>query len=136
MIYLDANFFLFASLDTTHKGENARKIQDSVIKGKRNAVTSALAMDEIMWVLIRNNKKHIMKTIVEGIYSIPNLEVISVSPTVPLLAVELIENYHLLPRDAFHAASMRELKITDIVSDDVDFDQVEWIKRIPIKSLS
>ena len=133
MIYLDANFFLFAILDVTRKGDNARKVQASIIRGKQYATTSALALDEIMWVLIRNNKKHMLRTIVEGIYSMPNLDVSDVSPTIPLLALEFIEKYGLSPRDAFHVAIMKEGKIRSIVSDDDDFDKVEWIERIPIR---
>ncbi len=133
MIYLDANFFLFVVLDVTHKGENARKIQDSITKGKQDATTSALTLDEIMWVLIKNNKKHLVRTIVEGIYSMPNLDVTSVSSTVPLVALEFVERYGLSPRDAFHVATMKESKIRRIVSDDDDFDEVEWIERIPIR---
>lgn len=132
MIYLDANFFLFAVLDITHKGENVRKIQDSIVKGQQDATTSALTLDEIMWVLIKNKKTHMIRTVVEGIYSMPNLNVSPVSSTVPLLALELTEKYGLSPRDAFHVASMKECKIRSIVSDDDDFDKVEWIKRIPI----
>ncbi len=132
MIYLDANFFLFSILDVTQKGENARKIQDSIIRGKQDATTSALTLDEIMWVLIKNKKKHMLRTVVEGIYSMPNLDVSVVSSTVPLLALELMEKHELLPRDAFHVATMKEGKIRSIVSDDDDFDKVEWVKRIPI----
>ena len=132
MIYLDANFFLFAILDVTQKGENARKIQGSIVAGKQDAMTSALTLDEIMWVLIRNKKKHAIRTVVEGIYSMPNLEVAEVSSSVPLIALELMEKYELSPRDAFHVAIMKEFKIRSIVSDDNDFDKVEWVKRIKI----
>lgn len=132
MIYLDANFFLFAILDVTQKGDNARKIQDSIIRGKQDATTSALTLDEIMWVLVKNKKKHMLRTVVEGIYSIPNLDVSGLSSTVPLLALESMEKYGLSPRDAFHLAVMKEAKIRSIVSDDNDFDKVEWVKRIPI----
>lgn len=132
MIYLDANFFLFSILDVTQKGENARKIQDSIIRGKQDASTSALTLDEIMWVLVKNKKKHMLRTVIEGIYSMPNLDISQVSSTVPLLALELIEKHALSPRDAFHVAIMKEGKIGSIVSDDDDFDKVEWVKRIPI----
>lgn len=132
MIYLDANFFLFAILDVTHKGDNARKIQESILKGKQFAETSALTLDEIMWVLIKNKKSHMLRTVVEGIYSMPNLEITAVSSTVPMVALELIEKNDLSPRDAFHIAIMKEAKITSIVSDDEDFDDLEGIKRVPI----
>ncbi|MBI5254150.1 MAG: type II toxin-antitoxin system VapC family toxin [Euryarchaeota archaeon] len=43
-----------------------------------------------------------------------------------------IEKYNLRPRDAFHVAIMKSFGVTEIVSDDSDFEKVEWIKRIKI----
>lgn len=45
-------------------------------------------------------------------------------------AQEIMEKYKMKPRDAIHAATALENKITDIVSYDKDFDEVEGIKRI------
>jgi len=83
-----------------------------------------------MWVLIRAGKKHLVRTGVEGVYATPNLDVLPVSPTIPLTALDLLERYDLRPRDAFHAAIMKENKLTEIVTDDNDFDRIEWMKRI------
>jgi hypothetical protein len=129
MLYLDANFFIFALLDTTEKGSRATEIHRSIAKGRQKAVTSPLAIDELMWVLIRAGKKHLVRTAVEGVYATPNLDVLPVSPTIPLTALDLLERYDLRPRDAFHAAIMKENKLTEIVTDDNDFDRIEWMKR-------
>jgi len=128
MLYLDANFFIFALLDTTEKGRRAREIHRSIANG-RGAVTSPLAIDEVMWVLIRAGKKHLLRTAVEDVYTTQNLDVVAIPPTTPLTALNLIEQYDLKPRDALHAAIMKENKLTQIVTDDKDFDRVEWIKR-------
>lgn len=130
MLYLDANFFIFALLDTTRKGSAATEIHKSIATGNKKATTSPLAIDELMWVLIRAGKRHLVRTAVEGIYATPNLDVLGISPTIPLTALELAEKYDLKPRDAFHAATMKENKFTQIVTDDKDFDRIEWIERI------
>ena len=130
MLYLDANFFIFALLDRTDKGVGARSLQQKIVGGKENAITSSLALDEIMWVLIRGGKQHLLRTAVEGIYSMPNLDVLEVSSTAPLLALDFIERYGLKPRDAFHAAVMKENSVEAIASDDEDFDRVEWMERV------
>jgi len=130
MLYLDANFFIFALLDRTDKGVEARSLQQRIVEGKERAVTSSLTLDEIMWVLIKGGKQHLLRTAVEGIYSMPNLDVVEVSSTAPLLALDFIERYDLKPRDAFHASVMRENNVETIASDDEDFDRIEWIKRI------
>ncbi len=131
MIYLDANFFIFSNFDTGTKGDNARKILSDVIGGK-DAVTSALSLDEVMWVLTKNNRKETIRSVIEEVYSVPNLSVKDVPSTTPLRALDFMEKYGLRPRDAFHTAMMDSLKIEEIVSDDKDFDEVGWIKRIAL----
>ncbi len=133
MMYLDANFFIFALLDNTRKGEKAREIQQKLIEGKENAVTSALALDEVMWVLRKNKKQHLLRKIIEDIYAHPRLVVREVHEEVPLRALQYIEEFNLKPRDAFHAAVMEGFLITAIVSDDVDFDRIKKIKRIALE---
>lgn len=133
MLYLDANFFIFAILDYTEKGEKARKILKEIIEGKKHAQTSVLALDEILWVLRRNKKEDIRRKIIEDIYAIANLEVKAVSALIPLRALDFIEQYNLKPRDAFHCACMDEFQISAIVSDDADFDKVKNITRIKIE---
>jgi len=132
MLYLDANFFIFALLDITEKGSRAREIHRSISMGRERAATSPLAIDELMWVLVRAGKEHLLRTAVEGVYATPILDVLAIPSTTPLTALNLIEKYDLKPRDAFHAATMKENKFVRIVTDDKDFDRVEWIKRTPI----
>jgi len=131
MIYLDANFFAFGILNLEEKGEKARKIHSDIIKGKK-AVTSPLTLDEFMWVLIKNNRKELIRKAVLDVYSTPNLEIREVSSSVPIAAIEFIEKYGLKPRDAFHLAIMKELKINEIVTDDPHFDKISGIKRIKL----
>jgi len=42
--------------------------------------------------------------------------------------VEVISGYFLLPNDAFHVATMKRYGITNIATNDPDFERVEWIK--------
>ena len=131
MIYLDANFFIFAAFDAGKKGDHARMILAEIIHG-RKAVTSALAIDEVMWVFKRNKFAGNLRSTVEEIYTIRNLEVKEVSALIPIRALDFIERFALKPRDAFHASIMSELGITDIVSDDSDFDKISGLKRIVV----
>jgi len=131
LLYLDANFFIFALLDRTDRGLKARIIQRKIAEGKMEAaVTSSLALDEVMWVLIKNKKDYLLRIAIEGIYSIPNIDVIGVSSTVPIIALDFFERYGLKPRDSFHLAIMKENGIDKIVTDDKDFDKVETISRV------
>jgi len=132
MVYLDANFFAIALLDQTTKGHKAREIQKEIIEGRLVAFTSSLSLDEVMWVLVKNKKEHLIRQVIEDIYATPNLEVREVSSLIPLEALEFMEKYKLKPRDAFHAAIMKQFQIKEIVSDDSDFDRIKVIKRIKL----
>lgn len=130
-MYLDANFFVIMNFSLDKKGEKAREILKSIKDGKK-AVTSALTLDEVMWTLIKNNKRDELNAVIEQIYRIKNLEVKEVSPLSPLRALFFMENYGLKPRDAFHAAVMESFGVDEIVTDDSDFDGIENIKRIKL----
>jgi hypothetical protein len=129
MIYLDANFFVFANFDTGPRGEWARKVQRAIVAG-RQALTSVLALDEVMWVLIRNKRHEQMRAVIEEIYAMPNLVVKEVPALAALTALDIMEHYGLKPRDAFHVAVMKSFGLREIVTDDPDFDKVEWIRRV------
>jgi predicted nucleic acid-binding protein len=42
--------------------------------------------------------------------------------------VEFISGYFLLPNDALHVATMKRYGITNIATNDPDFERVKWIK--------
>ena len=128
MIYLDTNFFLFANFDKTTRGENAWRLQQKIISGEK-AMTSALTLDEVMWVIIKNKRKAALRETVEDIYAMPNLAIREISASAPLDALALMEQFDLKPRDAFHVAVMKTTGTNDIVSDDPDFDRVKGIKK-------
>ncbi|MDI6640407.1 MAG: type II toxin-antitoxin system VapC family toxin [Methanocellales archaeon] len=131
-VYLDANFFIFSLLDRTEVGEGARMIYQKMVEGKLNTATSSLTFDEVMWVLIKANKKHLIKDAVNDIYKTQNLAILPVSISIPLNAIDLILK-GLNPRDAFHVAVMMENKISTIISDDLHFKAVEDIKCFNFK---
>ena len=130
MFYLDANFFIFAVMDITEKGECARRLQREIIAGKKQAVTSVAVLDEVMWVLLKNQRKHLIRRVIEDIYAFPHLDIKPIAVSTPLRVVDIMERYGLKPRDALHVAVMEEFYLNTIVSDDADFDKVRGIKRI------
>ena len=130
-MYLDANIFVYANFDTGTKGSSARKLLRSIATGK-NATTSALALDEVMWVAWKNKQKDKIREVIEDIYQVKNLKIVPVSTSIPLAAISLMETNLLKPRDAFHVAIMQELGEGTIASDDADFDKIEGIKRVKL----
>ncbi len=131
MIFIDTNILANAYLDQGVKGEAARGFLDKIARGQP-ACVSALVLDELMWVLAKNGKAHLVRRSIESLYELPNMEILEVSPSAPMAALFFMEKYGLHPRDAFHAASMKENNISKIVSDDAHFDKVKEFKRIPL----
>ena len=131
MMYMDANVFIFAAISPTRQGDRARELLTKVFQGT-HAITSVLAVDEVMWGLIRNKKPELVRQITEEIYKIRNLKVTGIPASTPLRALDLMEKHKLRPRDALHAAVMEELDIDEIVSDDADFDKIPNVKRVKI----
>jgi len=56
-MYLDANFFVIAYSVDGKKGEHARQIVRQIIAGQQ-AITSSLALDEVMLVFVKNKLQH------------------------------------------------------------------------------
>ena len=127
--YLDANFFILYNFDQTSRGETARRIHEKILGGSMRAVTSALALDEVMWVIIKNKRSEVLRETIEDIFAMQNLTVKDVYSSTPLDALYYINEYDLKPRDAFHIAIMKASGISEIISDDHDFDRVKGIKR-------
>ena len=131
LLTIDTNFFILMNFSLDKRGVRAREILKHIIQGDP-AVTSSLALDEIMWIMLHNNQASKMRAVISEVYRIRNLEIKRVSQLAPLRALDFVENYNLKPRDALHASIMEELGIHKIVNDDPDFDNIPGIKRIKL----
>lgn len=132
MIYLDANVFIYPVLYKGKKAKKATDILSQVVKGKK-ALTSCLTIDEVVWKIWIESSRD--KGIKEGerLLHFPNLTLAKVKPETIFQALNLMKRYEQLkPRDAIHLATALERNITEIVSDDQDFDQIKGIKRIKL----
>ncbi|MCK4614874.1 MAG: type II toxin-antitoxin system VapC family toxin, partial [Thermoplasmata archaeon] len=95
------------------------------------AATSSLAMDEIVWVAMKemgDRKKALI--LCKSILEIPNLKILDVTGGDILKALWFMEKYSKLkPRDAIHLAVCFNAGIFTIISDDSDFNDIEEITR-------
>jgi predicted nucleic acid-binding protein len=132
MIYIDANVFIFAALDTTSRGKAARGCLKLVDDGVVEAVTSSLTLDEIMWTLIKSGRKRLIKPVISSIYE-SKVGVVGVSSQAPLKACDFVD-LGLSPRDGIHTAVARENHINEMLSEDKHFDKIKWLKRYSVSS--
>jgi len=132
LLYVDSNIFLYPIIYDVNTVAEAKRSKDfllKIAKGDVEACTAIITWDEIVWVV--RKIFGLKPSIDQGrkFLSFPNLKLLGVRKGVVLKAQELIENYSLKPRDAFHAATAIENRATTIISYDKDFDKIKEVKR-------
>ncbi len=129
MLYLDANVFILAALNTEEDGDRAVILLQKIQRGEEKAITSALTFDEVFWEVKRNRGIEKALETAEAMLNFPNLEIIPADRDVARSAMQIIKEYNLAPRDAIHAATAIAEKAGFIVSTDAHFDRVKELKR-------
>ena len=132
MLYIDSNVFVYAALNTEELGDRARLLLSRVQQGKEQAVTSALAFDELVWAVKKHRSMEDAVSAGEAFLNFPNLKLVVVNGDLLVSALNLIKKYRLDPRDAIHAATAVMEKAETFVSTDSHFDKIKELKRKPL----
>ena len=132
--YIDSNVFLYPVLyNDIRESENARKIL-SEIEGKNiQAYTSTLTWDEVSYVVERIFGKTDSIEVGKRFLNFPFLRFIPVDDEIIRRSQVIREKYNLKPRDSIHLSCAIERNISEIITDDADFDEIKEITRVPIK---
>ncbi len=130
MFYIDANLFIYASLDRDELGNQSREIIGLLNNGKINGITSSLTLDEIIWVVWKEKGKELGIKVGKEIFEISNLDIVGISEKIIFNAIELMEKYDLKPRDVIHLSAAIEHSVFTIISEDKDFVKVKEIERL------
>ena len=131
MLYLDANVFIYAAINTEEIGEKARNLLQKIQQGQEQAATSVLTFDEVFWS-IKKRKPELAQETSYALLNFPNLEIISADRKLALSALKIINEYNLAPRDALHAASAIASKADCVISMDAHFDKIKEFTRRPL----
>lgn len=131
MLYLDANVFIYAAINTEEIGEKARALLQKIQQGEEQAATSVLTFDEVFWS-IKKRKPELASETSYALLNFPNLEIISADRKLALSALKIINEYNLAPRDALHAATALASKADCVVSTDPHFDKIKELTRQPL----
>jgi predicted nucleic acid-binding protein len=62
------------------------------------------------------------------IKQLENLRIVEIDREIFDIALGYSKNYYLLSNDAIHVATMKNYGITNIATNDPDFERVSWIK--------
>jgi len=84
-----------------------------------------------MWILKKNVGRDNAIKIIKAMLSMP-IKWVEVDKSVIIKMIDIFKKTTLDPRDAIHIASMKELGLSLIVSEDNDFDKVDGIKRVNV----
>ncbi len=131
--YIDSNVFLYPVLyNDLKEAELAREIL-AEIEGKNiQAYTSTLTWDEVSYVVERVIGKTDAIEVGKKFLNFPFLRFIPVDDEIIRRSQVIREKYNLKPRDSIHLSCAIERNISQIMTDDADFDGIKEIKRIPV----
>ncbi len=128
-VFLDANYIIYLKYSESDEIFNYCTNLLRKLKGCDLLVNIAV-INEVVWVLRRKYGIEL-----EEIFEFLD-KFLSFVKVVPLetedyeLMKELMLRYNLKPSDSLHVASMKRFGAKFIVSEDPDFDKIEWIERI------
>jgi predicted nucleic acid-binding protein len=128
MLYLDANVFIYAAINTEEIGEKARALLQKIQQGDQQAATSVLTFDEVFWS-IKKRKPELASETSYALLNFPNIAIIPADRKLALSALKIINEYNLAPRDALHTATAIAVKADCIVSTDPHFDKIKELTR-------
>lgn len=130
LLYLDANVFMYPVLHSGRKADAAAALLAAVETGLEPCATSALTIDEVVWVLTKHTGREVALRTAEIILGLPGLKILPVREPEVRRSLDLMRDVRkLAPRDALHAACALQAGIHTIVSDDEDFERVPKLSR-------
>ncbi len=130
MRYLDANIFIYILDESSEK--TFQEISERILKriqDEESVVTSFITLMEVFWWCEKHLKGK-LKEIYETISSYEGLNIINVTFNLLDNVMSYKKRYGLELNDCITLALMGQLGISEIYSNDEDFDKVEWVKRV------
>jgi len=130
MRFVDANVFVYVLVESPKKDyEISKGILERIEKGEKTATNLAIIQEVVDW-LEYNNRKREVRTFLIAVNSYLSLEKMSIEWDDFLVALDDVDEYKIDFVDALALQRMKKNKITEIYSNDKDFDRVDWVKRI------
>lgn len=130
MIYIDTNIFLYPQTGANVLSEACASLLKKAARDEIDAGTSVLTWDEFHYALKKKLGKSAATEQSKLFLALPGILFFPATQQILTKAQELVELYHLDPRDAIHAATAILHGCKEIVSDDKDFDAVKGLKRV------
>jgi predicted nucleic acid-binding protein len=151
-IFIDANIFLYVIFSHWRYAEPCGNLLKDVNSGNLSAVSSIIVLSEVFHRVmiaevverrcldprravkyLKENPDEVKnlcaaRSSVEKIGEIANLKIAQVGVEIMRLSLDFSRRYGLLSNDAIHLATMKNAGITNLASNDRDFERVEWLR--------
>ncbi|KUG16278.1 putative nucleic acid-binding protein [hydrocarbon metagenome] len=152
-MFIDAIIFTYLLTGHPTYGRSCQKLLEKVEGGTIEAFISPLVIDEVSYVLMvqtarrtgspndaRSMKKAMLYAwqdclvpvrefhgYLDVLISKGHLKVLSLDYSISKIALECASEYRLLPRDALHTACCKAFGITEMATNDADFERVGFL---------
>lgn len=150
IIYVDSNIFIYDATNHPIYSASCSIFFDRVEAGEITGVTSLLSVNETIHKLsiieLSSKLKKKPVSIISLIKKNPslldkldtpflaaenlinmNLEMVDLIAPIFVGALKFMKKYRLMSNDAIHIATMKRLGITNIATNDPDFERVDWV---------
>lgn len=132
--YLDSNIFIY-SVTKENVGPKARQALEAVEKGRIGAVTSALTVDEVVWIVQNETDRDTAIETGQRLLEMDNLDIVETGAEVAAKSLKLMEDLSTYPRDSMHIASARQHGIYTIATEDSDLQKLEDLETVDTTTL-
>jgi len=130
MRFVDANVFIYVLVKSPKKDyEISKKILERIEKGEEAATSLAIIQEVVDWLEYNNRKKEI-RSFLTAINSYLTMNKLQLIWNNFLPALEDMYEKQIDFVDSLTLQIMKQNKISEIYSNDKDFDRINWTKRI------
>jgi len=130
MRFVDANVFIYILVKSPRKDyEISKRILNRIENGEETATSLAIIQEVIDWLEYNNRKKEV-RSFLMAVNSYLTMNKLNITWNDLLAALDDMDKYKMDFIDALTIQKMKENKIDEIYSNDTDFDELKWIKRI------
>jgi len=128
--FVDANVFIYVLVKYPKEDYLTSKSILKRIEDGEEAITSTFIIQEVVeWLEYNNRRKEVEKFLV-ALNSYMTMRKVEASWRDMLDAASDMEKYGLDFIDALTLQVMKKNNVTEIYTNDRDFDRVEWVRRI------
>lgn len=130
--FIDSNLFVYVMMQDPSFAERSLQVLTSIEEGKETGWTSTLALSQVFSHLKKRGKHSVIDKFYGYLESAP----INVTETSreDIDRAQSIKKEQSLPwsmwDDLVLAAQMQRLKLSEVYSNDADFDKIQGLKRI------